>query len=106
MYVILLGGILLTGLALLVLGLSEKRPGRVLAGASLTGFGIGLIVLMAFWAELLWFDALGFNARFWTFFWAKVLIPLAGATGAAALALLLTRGAGRHLRTTVLLLCC
>ena len=105
MYVILLAGLFFTGLALVVLGTGEKRTGRVVVGAALISFVVALIVLMAFWAELLWFDALGFNERFWTFFWARLLIPLAGAVAAATLAALLTRGAGRHLRAMVLLAC-
>jgi uncharacterized membrane protein (UPF0182 family) len=73
-------------------------------GLSLIGFGAILIILMAFWFEMLWFYAIGFSDRFWTFFLSRIGIGSGGAILAGTVGFLLAHGAGAHLRKTLALL--
>ena len=82
----------------------DRKTPLWIGGVGIAG-GFALLLLMAFWAEMLWFDALGYASRFWTFFWAAIAVPAVGGLIAALLGLLLTRGAGVHLRRIVALIC-
>ena len=82
-------------------GLSGGHARALWCGCISIFAGLALLILMAFWAEMLWFEALGFSDRFWTFFSARIAVSAAGAAFAALLGLLLTRGAGVHLRRIV-----
>jgi uncharacterized membrane protein (UPF0182 family) len=60
--------------------------GRVLIAATLLFFGF-----MSLYAEALWFQSVGYEARFWTVVLAKTGISLAAALTGAVIVLLLTR---------------
>ncbi len=101
MYVVLFAMLFGVGGALILKSIVERRVRLLWFGSVGVIAGITLLMLMEFWAELLWFESLGFAQRFWTFFEARVASPIAGGLAAALLGLLLTRGAGLHLRRIV-----
>jgi uncharacterized membrane protein (UPF0182 family) len=90
-----------TGGWLVYKGSIAGRSRLVWCGGLSIFVGLALLIVMAFWAELLWFDSLGYQDRFWTFFWARTVVPLAAGVIAGLTGMLLTRGAGRHLRRAV-----
>jgi uncharacterized membrane protein (UPF0182 family) len=85
-------------------GLQRGRPGRVRLGAGVGTAAVLLILLMEFLVELLWYDALGFSDRFWTFFWTRIGVGVAAAGLASVLVWLLMRGSGAHLRRKIMIL--
>ncbi|MGI9325200.1 MAG: UPF0182 family membrane protein [Pseudomonadales bacterium] len=103
MYVLLFGTLFGFGGYLVVSGSKGRGKARVWVGGLLLTFAVLLICALTFWAELLWYEALGFSARFWTFIWARLLAIAFGGLLAWALAFLLMRGKGRHLRHVVAL---
>ena len=94
MYVLLFAVLLGFGAWLVRYGSRHRRKGRVWGGGALVGSALGLIFLMAFWAEMLWFDSLGYQDRFWTFVWVRLLVPALGGVAAGFTGMVLTRGAG------------
>ena len=64
---------------------------------------LALLALMAFWAELLWYESLGFEGRFWTFTLARIAAIVLGAAVAALVPWLFLRRSGAHLRRVVTL---
>lgn len=101
MYVLLLGALFAIGLWLARSGSRTGRPGHIWLGIGVGLSGVLLILLMEFWVELLWYDALGYGDRFWTFFWTRIGVIGFGALSAAAAVMLLMRRCGFHLRRTV-----
>jgi len=98
MYVLIFS-LLFGGGALLVRrAMSTGRPRLMWYGASLLVIGVSLVTLMAFTFEWLWFDAIGYNERFWTFFWARLLIGSGGFAAAGVLGLMVAWGTGKHLK--------
>ncbi len=84
--------ILLATAAWLVLRGAKKKS------SGLMGFGVILAIatvvffkFLGFWADVLWFDALGAADRFWTEVMARALLALGGAVFGALLLTLLTR---------------
>ena len=98
-FALLLGG----GVWLWRRGLSERRSVQVYLGVGLLTFGTVLLATMNLWFELMWFEAVGFTDRFWTFFRTRLSLPIAGAVVAGLLGRLLARHAGKHLRSAVVL---
>ena len=103
MYVLLFAVLLGFGAWLVRSGSRHRRKGQVWGGGALVGSALGLIFLMAFWAEMLWFDSLGYQDRFWTFVWVRLLVPALGGVAAGFTGMVLTRGAGVYLRRGVTL---
>jgi uncharacterized membrane protein (UPF0182 family) len=101
MYVVLFALLFGLGGLLIFKALAERRVRLMWFGSVGVIAGAGLLILMAFWAEMLWFDALGYSDRFWAFFQARVGVAVGGAAAAALLGFLLIRGAGSHLRRSV-----
>ena len=101
MYVALFALLFGAGGVLAFRGVVERRPARLVAGLLLGGSGVVLMIAMAFFAELLWFESIGFEPRFWRFFWTSLAVTAAGGAAAAGVAWLLTIGAGVHLRRAV-----
>ena len=101
MYVLLFSVLVVGGGLLIFYGYTQQRPWRVRVGALGVAAALLLLLLMGFWAEMLWYQALGFEERFWRFFWARLGIASLGAATAGTIALLLTMGAGTHLRKIV-----
>ncbi|HEY5680521.1 MAG TPA: UPF0182 family protein [Pseudomonadales bacterium] len=105
MYVLLFVALLGCGAWLAHSGSRHHRKVQVWGGAAIVGSAFGLMLLMAFWAEMLWFDSLGYQDRFWTFVWVRLLVPLLGGAAAGLTGLVLTRGAGIYLRRGVAFAC-
>jgi uncharacterized membrane protein (UPF0182 family) len=101
MYVLLFAALFGGGGFLTFRGYTARRAGQFWLGLFTLASGLLLLLMMAFWAEMLWYQALGFDTRFWTFFWARIGTASLGAAIAAAVAMLLTAGAGRHLRKAI-----
>ena len=101
MYVLLFGAFLAIGIWLVVTGTRRGRQLRLWLGGISMASVVALIAVMAFVAELLWYEALGFDGRFWTFTWMRVGAVAAGALVAAVSPLILLRRAGRHLKWSV-----
>ncbi len=104
MYVLMFGIVFGSSIWLVLNGLTQGARSRVWLGGLVGVSGIALIILMAFWAELLWYDALGYEARFWTFLWARVGTVVVGVSVAAGVASILARRTGPHMQRTAALL--
>ncbi len=73
--------VILYGLAVfwLVQGIRRRNKQAITAGLVLGGVTFIVFQLMIFWTELLWFESLGFDTRFWTEVGAKGAFLVAGA---------------------------
>lgn len=101
MYVLLFA-LLFGGGALLVRrGIATGHPMRMWGGIGLLVGGSALVALMALWFDMLWFDAVGYIDRFWTFFRARLGIGALGFVGAGLIGYALARGTGKHLKKTL-----
>lgn len=96
MYTALIGLCLLGAAALLALGAHRRRVWPVVAGVAVLALTGVFFWFLGFWGEVLWFDAVGYEQRFWTVALAQVGLTLAGAGLAAGLVHLLTWGIGKH----------
>jgi len=96
MYVLLLGSLLFVGLWLIAT--AHKRKLRVWFGSLLIAGAAFLVALMTIWAEYLWYDALGYVGRFWTFTLTPVFVVTAGVVLAVIAPFILLRRSGAHLR--------
>ena len=105
MYVLLFALLIGGGGFLIIRGQAQASRVKRWLGIMLLLVAAGLLLLMAFWAEMLWYAALGFEDRFWTFFLARAGIFLLGAAAAAIVSMTFMRGAGRRLRNSVTGLC-
>ncbi|NBC48442.1 MAG: UPF0182 family protein [Gammaproteobacteria bacterium] len=91
MYLILFFGLIGAGLMLVRLGISRRRPLLTWAGGALAVVTVAVFLLLDVWGEALWFDAVGFADRFWTFVSARAYTAGFGALLAlVAIALLAT----------------
>jgi hypothetical protein len=79
MYILLLLIMAAPGLALIVIGLRRRIFVLVASGCLALAAVGGFFWLLDFWGEMLWFEALGFNRRFWTEIFAKFIL-LGGGT--------------------------
>ncbi len=66
------------GAFILYRSLGQKNKIRVASGAALITATILFFLFLDFWGEKLWFDALGYNDRFWTLFLAQTIFVIAG----------------------------
>ena len=101
MYVLLLISFLASGAWLAHHGVSRRQPARTWLGVGLLVGGLALFGLMSFWGESLWFENLGYSARFWTFIGAQAGAVLTGAALAFGLGFALAARSGPHLRLSV-----
>ena len=89
MYILLLIGLLGLAAWMLTSGVLARSRRRAAAGISLGVAALGLFAFASFWGELLWFDALGQEGRFWRMVLARVGAFLFGVlAGGAGVALL------------------
>ncbi|MHC4952583.1 MAG: UPF0182 family protein [Planctomycetota bacterium] len=79
MYVALLLTLTAVGVLLLAKGVYGESRRRTIAGAGVLLFTLLFFCLLSFWAEMLWFDAVGQSSRFWTVVWTTVGAVFAGA---------------------------
>ncbi len=82
MYILVLLAGIFGGALLLGRGLQESKFTKLAAGIGVIAVTSLLFGLMSFWSEMLWFEAAGYAARFWT----VVLIRLGTAIVAASAA--------------------
>ena len=101
MYVLLLISILAIGTWQVHAGVTRGQRSRTWLGVGVLVSGLGFFGLMSFWGELLWFEALGYSARFWTFIGAQAGAVFAGAALAFGLGFALAARSGPHLRLSV-----
>lgn len=79
MYIILFAVFMLLGGGLLFLGIERAKRGPVVTGLFLL-LGTPLFFgLLSFWGEVLWFEALGYEHRFWLFVSVQVGLPMLSA---------------------------
>ncbi len=91
MYLILFFGFVAAGLALARFGVVRKQPLLIWGGGALVVLTTALFLVLDVWGEVLWFDAVGFADRFWTFVSARAYTAGFGALLAVgAIALLAT----------------
>ena len=96
MYTIFMIIIIGFGLWLAVSGLRSGRRIRVAAGILIA---VGILIFfwfMGFWGEVLWFDSLGFNQRFWEVFRVRIFAGTGCALFSAGFVYLLTLGYSRR----------
>jgi len=92
MYTVVMLGLL--GLAgwLAVSGGLSRRPIRAVTGTLLGAGTVFLFWFMGFWGEMLWFQNLGYDARFWEVLAVRILAGTAGGLLAVAFVFLMTLG--------------
>lgn len=88
---------------LVLLGVVTAARGIARSKRQLTWLGVGIVAataaffgLMSFWAEMLWYEHLGFTRRFWTAVLGKASVALAGAIVAIGLVWVLTAPLQKH----------
>ncbi len=79
MYLLILLIFLAAGLSLAVHGILKTRKWEIFLGVALLAGTVLFFWFMGFWGERLWFDALGYDSRFWTVFLARLTASLLGA---------------------------
>jgi uncharacterized membrane protein (UPF0182 family) len=94
MYLLLLTALLVLAAWLVAIGLRADNRLRIFVGGSIGLATILVFALLNFWGEMLWFEALGYASRFWTFVIAEGGAMLAGMFLAAAVAALLSWATG------------
>lgn len=82
--------IIASGIYLFISGYKKHLKTRKIAGILLTIFGFFIFWFLSFWSEKMWFDATGYNHRFWTLILAKTIFTLTGGVVAALISYLLT----------------
>lgn len=73
--------IILIGIAawLIFQGVKNQKIGRMITGIIIGLFTIILFSFMGFWGEMLWFQSIGHEKRFWTEIFAKIILAGVGA---------------------------
>lgn len=79
-----------------LLGFKNNRRIIGVLGLIISAAAIGVFALMSIYGEMLWFDALGFEKRFWTEILAKALMGLISAVVGVGLISLLSWGVPEH----------
>jgi uncharacterized protein len=90
MYTVLI--LILLGLSgwLIYRGVQKKHTSRIGLGVILLVFTWFFFWFMDFWGEMLWFESLGYNRRFWTVVLSQTAVALAGIVLGGAIVWLLT----------------
>src|SRR6056297_3754117 len=65
MYTIILALLMLTSGFILDKGIIKKKKKVIFFGATLAILSLLFFAFMSFWGEMLWFENLGYNTRFW-----------------------------------------
>lgn len=84
MYILFLILLIAAGLWNLHQGIGRSSRSRIIGGAALLAVTAGFFGLMSLWGEMLWFEALGLDRRFWLFLGASTGTVAAGAAMALA----------------------
>jgi uncharacterized membrane protein (UPF0182 family) len=94
MYLLLLTALLILAAWMVASGLRADKRLRIAAGGAIGLATVLVFALLSFWGEMLWFEALGYASRFWTFVIAEGGAMLAAMVLAAALAAVLSWATG------------
>jgi hypothetical protein len=78
MYGLVLFILVAIGLVLVVYGIRKHHLLPGILGALLAGLTLFFFWFLDFWGEMLWFQSLGYGPRFWTVFWTKIGMFVAG----------------------------
>lgn len=78
MFTIIFLALLAISLFFIITGYRRGKPSRKILGGILLVFSIGIFWFMGFWGEKLWFDAIGYNDRFWTLFFYRLGFTIGG----------------------------
>jgi len=73
------------GAYVLIKGFAAERKSQVAGGAVILLASVLLFWFLDFWGERLWFDAVGYDQRFWTLFLSKIAIVGSTAVVAAGI---------------------
>ncbi|MGW8194838.1 MAG: UPF0182 family protein [Desulforhopalus sp.] len=96
MYTVVMIVLIGLGCWLAVIGWKSQSKITAAAGGIIAVGTAALFWFMGFWGEVLWFDGLGFQQRFWAVFWAQFLAGLGVAAFSATFVYLLTLGYSRQ----------
>jgi len=97
MYLLLFFVLVAAGVALAALGRARGRASLLWSGIALAVATVLLFSVLDFWGEVLWFEAVGFAARLWTFVGWQAAALLVGALIAGAAVAILNTPARRLL---------
>ncbi len=78
MYLLLLLGLLAAAAWLVSVGIARHQRNRIALGMVTGVAALAFFALLTFWAEMLWFGALGYGARFWAMVTFRVGTALGG----------------------------
>lgn len=87
MYYLILVLLIGAGAWVIKRGLARSSYAGILGGACIIIFTAGFFGLMSLWGEMLWFEALGYERRFWVFLVTQTVTSLLGAIVAIAFTL-------------------
>ncbi len=90
MYTIIYLLLLALGAFFIINGLNKKSKSKVILGVLIAAFTIIFFWFMDFWGEMLWFDTLGYDDRFWIYVLAQSSVGLISALIASLLVNYLT----------------
>lgn len=90
MYVLILALLIGAGIWFIVNGLKGSKRHLIITGATIITLTLVFFAVMSLWGEMLWFEALGMERRFWLFLVAQAGTMLAGSLAAVALCLVIT----------------
>lgn len=105
MYILLLVTLLYLGYRVLASGVRARNRRRASAGVLIWFAAILFFSMLTLWGEWLWFDNLGYSARFWTLILAKLGAALLGIVLGGLTGYAIAFNAGVHLRRIVALAC-
>jgi uncharacterized protein len=69
-------------------GVEHSSRIAIISGVCIVMFTLSFFGLMSLWGEMLWFDALDYAHRYWTFLSAQIITLMLGAIVAAAFTLI------------------
>ncbi len=90
MYLLLLALLSGIGIWIFVQGINRSSRNQVTLGVLVVVLALGFFGLMSLWGEMLWFEALGLERRFWLFLGSQVGTATVGATLATSIVFLIT----------------
>lgn len=91
MYVLLVVALLGAGAWMVRWGIRTHHSSVLRLGLTWSVTSILFFVSLSFWAELLWFEAVGYSGRFWTLLWMRIATFIFGAALGFTGVYLLTR---------------
>ncbi len=97
MYSLIIALLIGAGLLLVVQGVNQSKRNRIIIGVAIMMLTLAFFGFMSLWGEMLWFEALGLQRRFWVFLAFQVGTALAGGAVATGITLLIIRSTENRL---------